>query len=92
LVDQVKRRKLFHVVGDVYCDRPPTTADRCCAVALWREDAVLSHFTALWAHGLGPEPSVIEAYVSSEPDDVVPSWLRLRVAPLESYARDVVRL
>ena len=92
LRERLRRRKLFHLVGHVYCDRPPTTVDKCRAVGLWREDAVLSHFTALWLHGLGPEPEVIEAYVSSEPPHPVPSWLRLHVAPYESYAADTVVL
>lgn len=92
LADQVRRRKVFRLLGDLYCDRQPTTADKCSAVALWREDAVLSHYTALWLHGLGPEPDVIDAYVSSAPDHAVPGWLRLHVAPRESYVRDAVRL
>ena len=92
LTEQLRRRKLFHVLEDVYCDRSPTTADKCRAVALWREDAVLSHFTAAWLHGFSPEPEVIEAYVSSEPGHPVPSWLRLHVAPYESYAADSIVL
>lgn len=61
-------------------------------MTLWRKDAVLSHGTAGWLHGICPEPGVIKAYVSSTPPDVVPSWLRLHVAPLESYAMDTVLL
>ena len=91
LAEKLRSKELFHVVGEVYCDRRPTTADKCGAVGLWREDAVLSHFTAAWLHGLWPEPEVIEAYVSSEPDQPVPSWLRLHVAPYETYAADIVR-
>ena len=86
LTEQLRRKKLFRVLGEVYSDRPPTTADKCRAVALWREDAVLSHFTAAWLYGWCPEPAVIEAYVSSEPGHPVPSWLHLHVAPYETYA------
>jgi hypothetical protein len=79
-------------LGDVYCDRPPTTVDKCRAVNLWRADAVLSHGTAAWLHGWWPEPEVIEAYVSSTPAEPLPSWLRLHVAPYETYASDRVVL
>lgn len=92
LAEQLRRKKLHRILGDVYCDRPPTTADKCRAVALWRDDAVLSHFTAAWLYGWYPEPEVIEAYVSSEPGHPVPSWLKLHVAPYDSYAADRVVL
>jgi hypothetical protein len=92
LAEQLRLKKLFRVLGEVYCDRPLTTADKCRAVGLWREDAVLSHFTAAWLQGFSPEPDVIDAYVSSVPDQPVPSWLRLHVAAYESYACDQVVL
>ena len=92
LAEQLRRKKLYRILGDLYCDRLPTTADKCRAVALWREDAVLSHLTAAWLHGWCPEPEVIEAYISSEPGHPLPSWLHLRVAPYETYAADSVVL
>ena len=54
LAEQLQRKKLHHVLGNVYCDRLPTTADKCRAVDLWREDAVLSHGTAAWLYGWCP--------------------------------------
>ncbi len=90
LADRLRRKKLFRVVGEVYCDRPATTTDKCRAVGLWRDDAVLSHRTAAWLYGWCPEPEVIEAYVSWEPDHPVPSWLRLYIAPYKTYAVDGV--
>jgi len=92
LADQLHRKKLHRILGDVYCDRLPTMLDKCRAVVLWREDAVLSHLTAAWLHGWSPEPDVIDAYVSSEPGHAVPSWLHIHVAPFESYAADRVVL
>jgi hypothetical protein len=89
---------LHRVLPGVYCTRVPTTADRCMAVSMWRSDAVLSHRTALWLHGIGPEPKVIEAYVRELPAEPVPNWLRLRVPEYGVYDdtggfdRDVVRL
>lgn len=78
-------QQLHHVIGDVYCDRPPTTIDRCRAVGMWREDAVLSHFTAAWFHGIWhEEPTVLDAYVPSLPSEPVPKWLRLHVEPYRS--------
>lgn len=79
LKQRLRKGALRRVLPDIYCSRAPTTIDKCRAVALWRPDAVLSHFTALWLHGLAEEPTVIEAYVRELPTEPVPSWLRLRV-------------
>ena len=79
---------LHCLLPDIYCSREPTTIDKCRAVALWRPDAVMSHFTALWLHGLGDEPSVIEAYVRELPAESVPAWLRLRVPAYGIYDDD----
>lgn len=92
LTDQLKRGVLHRLLPGVFCDRRPTTADKCRAVGLWRADAVLSHATAAWLHGFWSEPTVVEAYVSSEPDQPVPSWLRLHIAPLETIVASAMRL
>ena len=92
LQEQLRCKKLYRVLGDIYCNRFPTTLDKCRAVVMWRADAVLSHFTAAWIYGWCSEPEVVEAYVSSEPSEPVPSWLHLHVAPYETYAADRVVL
>ena len=93
LARRLESQQRHHVIGDVYCDRPPTTIDKCRAVGMWRQDAVLSHFTAAWLHGIWhEEPKVLDAYVSSVPSDQVPAWLRRHVEPYESYAGDPMLL
>src|SRR5579875_763261 len=81
--DELRRRvrdgDLHEVLPGVYCSRAPTTSDKCLAVSVWRPDAVMSHFTALWLHGIGAEPSIIDAYVRELSNGPTPDWLRLRV-------------
>jgi hypothetical protein len=91
LTQRLRKRALRRVLPDIYCSREPTTIDKCRAVALWRPDAVMSHFTALWLHGLGDEPTVIEAYVRELPIEPVPAWLRLRVPEYGIYDDDAFR-
>ena len=80
--------ELHELLPGVYCTRVPTTIDRCRAVTLWRPDAVLSHGTAAWLHGMLDEPEVIDAYVRELPVAPVPSWLRLRVSDYGIYNDD----
>jgi hypothetical protein len=80
--------QLHELLPGVYCTRVPTTIDRCRAVTLWRPDAVLSHGTAAWLHGMLEEPAVIDAYVRELPDEPVPWWLRLRVPNCGIYNND----
>ncbi len=77
--------EIQELLPDVFCVRSPTTMDRCAAVLLWRPDAVMSHRTALWLHGIGDEPTVVEAYVRELPTEATPSWLRLRVPEYGIY-------
>jgi hypothetical protein len=81
--------ELHELLPGVYCTRVPTTIDRCRAVTLWRPDAVLSHGTAAWLHGMLDEPAVIDAYVRELPAEPVPSWLRLRVPDYGIYNDDL---
>ena len=80
-----RRGDLYRVLPGIYCTRAPTTMDKCRAVVVWRSDAVLSHGTAAWLHGMLAEPSVIEAYVRELPAEPTPPWLRLRVPDYEIY-------
>lgn len=79
---------LHWLLPGIYCTRMPTTTDKIAAVRLWRPDAVMSHFTALWLHGLGDEPPVIEAYVRVLPTERTPAWLVLRVPEYGVYDVD----
>jgi hypothetical protein len=96
LAHLVREGDLTRVLPGVYCDRTPTAIDKCMAVSLWRPDAVLSHFTALWLHGIGDEPEFVEAYVRELPVEPTPKWLHLRVPEFGIYeggafGPDVVR-
>ena len=77
--------ELDELLPDVFCVRTPTTMDRCSAVVLWCPDAVMSHRTALWLHGIGDEPTVVEAYVRELPMKATPAWLHLRVPEYGIY-------
>jgi hypothetical protein len=80
-----RQGELHWLLPGIYCTRVPTTTHKIAAVRRWRPEAVMSHFTALWLHGLGPEPSVIEAYVRELPTERMPRWLKLRVAEYGIY-------
>lgn len=88
LAEMCREGELHPVLPGIYCTRVPTTIDRCHAVSLWRPDAVMSHGTAAWLHGLLEEPSVIEAYVRQLPAELTPVWLQLRVPEYGIYHDD----
>lgn len=74
LRQRVRDGGLHGMLPAVYCSRGPTTSDKCLAVSMWRPDAAISHFTALWLHGIGEEPSTIEAHIRELPNDPTPDW------------------
>jgi very-short-patch-repair endonuclease len=66
------------LLPSIYAVGTPTALARCEAILTWIPEAVLSHRTAAWLHGMLPElEPVYEASVPKSLRRKTPPWLRL---------------
>lgn len=77
-VDYRCRQGIYRrLLPQVYCTGEVTGSARCAAILEWRPDAVLSHRTAAWLHGMLPEPTLYEATMPPGVSLRTPTWLKL---------------